>query len=60
MDRTRAYQFIDAAEIVTNLSTTVNVPLPLNEGQARPLRVLPAEQQCEAGKQAVETAPMAM
>lgn len=37
ISRPRAYQLIDAAGVVTNLSTIVDTPLPSNERQARQL-----------------------
>ncbi len=40
MSRPRAYQLIDSAGVVKNLST--NVDKPANEAQARPLAKLPA------------------
>lgn len=56
MSRPRAYQMIEAASVVTNLSTTVDIPS--TERQARPLATLEPEQQREAWKRAVETAPI--
>lgn len=38
MSRPRAYQFIEAAEVMRNLSTIVDIPT--NEAQARPLTQL--------------------
>lgn len=54
----RARMLIDAAETVSLLETGTTVPvLPATESQARPLTALPTEQQAEAWKIAVETAP---
>lgn len=55
MSRPRAYQLIDAAEVKTNLSTVVDIPIP--ERQIRPLTRLEPEKQREAWQKAVETAP---
>lgn len=60
MSRPRAYQLIDAAQIVENVSTVVDNPevaLPLTERQARPLARLEPEHRREVWKEAVETAP---
>jgi phage N-6-adenine-methyltransferase len=56
MHRSRAYQLIEAAETVSNLSTIVDI-VPATESQARPLTVLEPAQQREAWQRAVETAP---
>ena len=56
MSRPRAYQFIEAAGLISNLSTIVDI-LPQTESQARPLTSLPAETQVIAWQRAVETAP---
>lgn len=54
----RARQFIDAAEVVDNLSKTGTiVPPPNNEAQARPLVTLSPAQQIDAWQRAVDTAP---
>lgn len=52
LSKTRAYQYIDAYELVENLSTMVDKSdspifhiLPKNERQARPLTLIPTEQQ---------------
>lgn len=55
LSRPRAYQLIDAAEVKTNLSTVVDIPIP--ERQIRPLTRLEPEKQKEAWIRAVETAP---
>lgn len=56
MERTRAYQLIDAAEVTASLSTIVDTPKPANEAQARPLAKLKAkpEEVAEAWGNAVE------
>lgn len=56
MSRPKAYQLIDAAGVVNNLSTMVDI-VPINERQARPLTKLEPEQQREAWTRAIETAP---
>jgi hypothetical protein len=38
--RIRAYQICAASEVVADLSTIVNIPLPGNEAQARPMACL--------------------
>ena len=38
--RIRAYQICAASEVVADLSTVVNIPLPGNEAQARPMACL--------------------
>jgi hypothetical protein len=55
MSRPRAYQLMDAAQVVDAVSTTVDI-LPTNEAQARPLTRLPPEQQRKVWREAVETA----
>jgi hypothetical protein len=62
--KSRIYQLMDAAEVVENLkSSTIvelssgNIPLPVNEAQARPLAKLEVELQRQAWQRAVETAP---
>ena len=62
--KSRTYQLMDAAEVVENLKSstivelsTGNVPLPVNEAQARPLAKLGFEMQRQAWQKAVETAP---
>lgn len=57
MSRPRAYQFIEAAEIVAVLSTNVDIQPPANEAQARPLSVIEPEHRAEVWQRAVETAP---
>lgn len=56
ISRPRAYQLIEAAQLVSGLSTNVDKP-PANEGQARELAAVPAEQRQEVWREAVETAP---
>jgi phage N-6-adenine-methyltransferase len=53
--RSTAYQLIDAFAVVENVRNCGQIPQ--NESQARPLTSLPPEQQIEAWKLAVETAP---
>ena len=38
LSRPRAYQLIDSAQVMQDLSTIVDIPLPQNEAQARELR----------------------
>jgi hypothetical protein len=59
MSRPRAYQLIDAADVIDGIrvSTNVDIPLPANEAQVRPLSKLPEPKRAEAWKEAVETAP---
>ena len=52
LSRPRTYQMIDAAKVVSNLSTMVDKPQ--NERQARPLTKLEPELQAEAWQQVVE------
>lgn len=54
--RNYANKMIAAAEVVSNLGTTV--PIPTSERQARPLASLPPEQQPEAWKAATEKAEL--
>ena len=56
MTRDYANKLIGAAEVVGNLNTIVSI-LPATESQARPLTKLEPEQQVEAWREAVETAP---
>jgi phage N-6-adenine-methyltransferase len=56
MSRPRAYQMIEAAEVVGNLSTNVDI-LPATESVARPLTSLPPETQRTVWAEAVTTAP---
>ena len=53
--RQTAYQFIDSAKVIENVSDCLQKPL--NEYQTRPLARLEPEQQREAWQKAVETAP---
>src|SRR5512138_440401 len=62
--KSRIYQLMDAAEVVENLkSSTIvelsggNIPLPVNEAQARPLAKLDVEMQRQVWRRAIETAP---
>jgi hypothetical protein len=56
LTRPRAYQFMDASEVVQNLSTMVD-KIPTNERQVRPLTKLPQTQQLEIWQKAIELAP---
>ncbi|HLO51121.1 MAG TPA: hypothetical protein VK211_22090 [Kamptonema sp.] len=56
ISKTRAYQFIDAAEIMENLSTIVD-KFPNRENQVRPLKGLSPELQLEIWQEAVGLAP---
>jgi hypothetical protein len=56
LSRPRAYQLIDAAQVVDTVSTSVDI-VPMNEAQARPLASLSPEQQREVWQEAVKTAP---
>ena len=56
LSRPYAYQLIDAAGVVENVSAVADI-VPVNEAQARPLTGLAPEQQREVWQQAVETAP---
>lgn len=56
MSRPRAYQLIDAANVVTNLSTIVD-KFPIIESQARPLASLEPEEQVEAWKRVITSTP---
>ena len=55
----RAHQLIDAADVVANVNNCEQPPLsaPANEGQARELAKVPAEQQAEVWKKVVDNAP---
>jgi hypothetical protein len=57
ISRQRGYQLMDAAEVVKNLSTAVDTPVPTNEAQARELTDLKPEQQREVWNEALKTAP---
>ena len=59
ISRPRAYQYIDAREVVDILSTNGRQTklLPLNERQVRPLTRLEPDAQVEAWKKVVESAP---
>ena len=65
-----AYQYIDASSVVDNLKIEfqnlrncagfekdADIPLPINEAQARALSSVPPDQQPEVWKTALETAP---
>ncbi len=54
--RRRAYQFIDAAQVVENLSA-IGAQIPTNERQVRPLTGLPKGAQAEIWQKAVAIAP---
>lgn len=54
--QSRAYQFMDAANVVTNLSTIVD-KFPIIESQARPLASLEPEEQVEAWKRVITSTP---
>ena len=57
--RARAYQLIEAADVVTNVNNCRQnaLPLPSNEAQARPLAKLPPEQQINVWKKVVDSVP---
>lgn len=55
--RRTAYQLIDSVKIIENVRNCAQKLLPETESQARPLTKLEPEQQREAWKKAVETAP---
>jgi hypothetical protein len=52
--RQRSHQLIEAATVVGNLSTMVDIPLPVTERQARELSGLEPKEQREAWQLAVE------
>jgi hypothetical protein len=56
LSRPYAYQLMEASAVVENVSAIADI-VPVNEAQARPLTTLPAEQQREVWREAVETAP---
>jgi hypothetical protein len=56
LSRPYAYQLMEASVVVENVSAVADI-VPANEAQARPLTTLPAEQQREVWREAVETAP---
>jgi hypothetical protein len=56
LSRPRAYQLMDAAQVIDTVSTIVDIA-PANEAQARPLTSLPPAQQVEVWREVVETAP---
>jgi len=55
--RQTAYQFIDSAKVIENVSHGLQIPAPSNERQTRPLARLKPDQQREAWQKAVDTAP---
>lgn len=57
LQQSRAYQLLDAAEVVRNLQSSTIVELPANEAQARPLAKLSPDQQRQVWQQAIATAP---
>lgn len=56
LSRPYAYQLIDAAVVVENLSGITDI-VPVNEAQAQPLTRLPPEEQMEVWAEVVKTAP---
>lgn len=52
MGKSRAHQLIDAAKVVLNLSTVVDIPPPSNERQIRFLAGLRPDKQCEVWEEA--------
>lgn len=56
MSRPRAYQLIDAANVMSNLSTIVD-KTPSVESQVRPLAALDPQEQVEAWKRVIENTP---
>ncbi|MBV8557876.1 MAG: hypothetical protein JO116_20105 [Planctomycetaceae bacterium] len=54
MSRPYAYQLIDAAKVVSNLSAMADIPLPSNERQIREISGLEPDQQREIWAEAVE------
>jgi hypothetical protein len=58
MDHSYAYRLIKSAQVVENLKgSPIGELLPANEAQARPLALLPLEQQAEAWNKAVDSVP---
>lgn len=58
LKQSHTYRLMDAASVIENLKSSPNGgTLPDNERQIRPLTSLPPEQQAEAWKEALETAP---
>jgi hypothetical protein len=58
IDRSRAYQLIDSAEVVATLKmSTVVDKLPTSERQTRPLALLPPDRRVEAWQEATKKAP---
>lgn len=58
MSRSRAYQLIDTATTVRELSTMVDTPIPANERQAREVADLPVETAAQVMQAAAETGPI--
>jgi hypothetical protein len=56
LSRPRAYQLIDAAQVIDAVYTIVDI-VSVNESQARPLTSLAPAQQVEVLREVVETAP---
>lgn len=56
MGRQRAYQLIDATQVIENLSTMVDIPMPTNERQTRALASLAPDQQREVWAAAIDSA----
>jgi hypothetical protein len=58
MDHSHACRLMHSAQVIENLkSSPIGELLPQNEAQARPLALLPPEQQSEAWNKAVRSAP---
>ncbi len=57
MSRPRAYQLIEAADVVEDLSTKVD-KMPTSEKQTRPLASVPKANRAEVWQAAVDTAPL--
>lgn len=57
LSRPRAYQLLEAAEVVNNVSTIVDIA-PATESQARPLTRLEPEVQREVWQELVESTPV--
>ena len=57
LSRPRAYELIDGAQVMRDLSAIADISLPQNEGQARELRRLKSpEERCEKWKEVVAAA----
>jgi len=58
MDHSHAYRLMNSAQVVENLkSSPIGELLPANEAQARPLALLPRDQQAQAWTKAVDSVP---